>query len=63
MGLDPTVKRTVTENSIRKQENFQEGEKDHTFGIFAQGIINIHVYETHLNCVSGVQVQPNAFLA
>lgn len=63
MGLDPTVKRIVTEDSIRKQENFQESEKDHTIWKSTEGIINIHVYETQLNCGSGVWAQPNAFLA
>lgn len=63
MGLDPTVKRTVKETSITKHEHFQERKNDHTVWIATEGIISIHFYETHLSCGSGVQAQPNAFLA
>lgn len=63
MGLDSTVKRIVKETSIRKHEHFQERIKDHTVWIAKEGIIDIHFDETHLSCGSGVQAQPNGFLA
>lgn len=70
--LSPTIRRrTVTKKSIKKIRNFSgKGREPYILGFkaesqngVAEGITNVHVHETHLDCGSRSWTEPNAFLA